>query len=1283
MMKNVLPAALIVFCVNVFSCQIIEAQSGEARPATVLAIVPDAGTSSTGIPALLTAELSQRSDLQLSERADFQSILKQHQISVSMARNDRLQLSSILKSDMMLLLSVTVKSTHRVLNMSICESQLGARLSESHFIMPAEGDNDEKKTIEVVQSCIQELEATRIRFENGVQTLVAVPPFVSKSLDTKHDGLQAALASLLEASLVTMPGVAVLALDEAASMRRELEISQAELRTGHGNPVVVDGEFRVNNENSIWLQLKLRDGDRVIREITLEEASLDEALSTLSQDACRRLLNIESSVAWKPLTREELLTVLNRRADYLTATNGFRLALPVREAAILFDPTSFRQRVSAIHDYVSMRRAGRPSDKFRSTYSAPQQLDTVTESEAATIHTELVHLRRAMKHLEFLIRNRLVNPGEAARLLEAVTQHSLYLKSLTVRKPAINGRTVWEECFWPLVETYSRLDPELRFGQLASQIRDIPPAPKRSLLLGPDKGDLDSWTAQAQFDRFINVARYHLNSGLPDVDPKESSGELWALSRFERLLTDIPHPNVPSVSIVRTITQHLPARRKRGHFTEQQIRDFYERLKPTSPVNRHYAEWGLLELDWAACKSNAATDEWKERVGQLRIELRKLLGDEPAPRYDLHVAPYSEVIVAIQRKIRPAGNPNSAKRSGRLPPANYLKFREGHTNSGAGPVKGAQHVQFVPLDVDSPWFDIIKCNDDLDVLWEFGSVAVQSAAGPNRTIFSVDLSTSDYIQHVAWDGQNVWIATALSGVVVVSPEGLRVSRFTPDNQDKSNANDGNSSKAAMLPRYVHSYKQTFHAANKYFRERSRQGTFSKHPRTLWLHAVEPGRCIVVGVYGQDGRSWIVDLALEATGAKRSLVEKSPAVQPFHMARKSDRGPAASDPEEVFAVKWSQTLNHNGKRIVLLGRSNRSGSTSIQRAPLAIDLESLDVSVFPWPTTKPGTQPNPIFLNDSQILYQTFRGAQRYDLENGEWKASPELRFPTTRPSVRSALLKLNQRIYFSGFSWAEVDFEHSAIRLLNENSLPRHWQFEHYADSAHMGPVAWNRGDRFFRIVFGEESEPAPAQSYAFVPAENREKHKAAAARLQSLGASLVTQWSQGLLTADTSKLYDWRTTITFSPGWEGDDSDLALLDDLYHLDHVVVDGARPTDAGMRFIGNLPRLQTLSLVDTSVTDQGLARLNASRYLTSLKLVPQPGNSQLTDVGLLSLKPLSRLERLTIQGSGFTAGAIPILQANRSLTSVTCIDTRISQPDIDRARKVSRTPFWIIQSSRTY
>ncbi|HEX3655675.1 MAG TPA: SUMF1/EgtB/PvdO family nonheme iron enzyme, partial [Pirellulales bacterium] len=105
-------------------------------------------------------------------------------------------------------------------------------------------------------------------------------------------------------------------------------------------------------------------------------------------------------------------------------------------------------------------------------------------------------------------------------------------------------------------------------------------------------------------------------------------------------------------------------------------------------------------------------------------------------------------------------------------------------------------------------------------------------------------------------------------------------------------------------------------------------------------------------------------------------------------------------------------------------------------------------------------------------------------------------------------------------------------------------------------------------------------------------------------------------------------------------DSDLARTAGLANLVELKLHGTATGDAGMAYIGQIPRLKLLYLHNTKVTDAGLSELDQLTNLTHLFLT----GTRTTDAGFVHLRQLTAMRHLGLQNTGLTDAGMKNLAA---------------------------------------
>jgi hypothetical protein len=100
---------------------------------------------------------------------------------------------------------------------------------------------------------------------------------------------------------------------------------------------------------------------------------------------------------------------------------------------------------------------------------------------------------------------------------------------------------------------------------------------------------------------------------------------------------------------------------------------------------------------------------------------------------------------------------------------------------------------------------------------------------------------------------------------------------------------------------------------------------------------------------------------------------------------------------------------------------------------------------------------------------------------------------------------------------------------------------------------------------------------------------------------------------------------------------------------------SKVTDAGLKELAGLKRLQSLDLSGTNVTDAGLKELAVLKSLQSLDL----GRTQVTDAGLKLLIVLNRLQLLNLSYTQVTDAGLKELAGLQSLKSLNLYRTKVT------------------------
>jgi hypothetical protein len=120
-------------------------------------------------------------------------------------------------------------------------------------------------------------------------------------------------------------------------------------------------------------------------------------------------------------------------------------------------------------------------------------------------------------------------------------------------------------------------------------------------------------------------------------------------------------------------------------------------------------------------------------------------------------------------------------------------------------------------------------------------------------------------------------------------------------------------------------------------------------------------------------------------------------------------------------------------------------------------------------------------------------------------------------------------------------------------------------------------------------------------------------------------------------------------------DAELKLLEALTKLEELSLDETEVTDSGLACLEGLTELNYLSLDETSVSDAALIHLQTLTSLKSLHL----SDTQLTDAGLETIRSLSGLEVLYLDNTQVTDAGLAHLHAMARLHQISLAGTSIT------------------------
>lgn len=571
-----------------------------------VAVIANPSIEDSGISEILTANISKDSQRTVIERGEIKRVLAEFDLFNAVLPTEsqtRIRIGRFLKADLLIFLRDVEYDQHRFLQVVISETGLGARLSRKLLA------TEEYDVLQVAGKCEKLLQTTEQRFRDGVKEVVGVLPFVSKNITHEFMPLQAAYSTLLEETLVQFPGVAVLEIDEALEIERELALAGEDRLKSRPVPGFIHGHYLVRFEDGnqvVDLNVEFRRGNST-RNFVSDNLSQAEVVSLLSRTIPTEVLkSAEDRTDF--LTDDEQFEALVRQADALALVGDYARSRSLREAALLIRPDDFVQHVRAIRDYGVASWNRIPLERLR---DGKGFVDSKKLRSEEFFDEWIRGMQSSFSHLEFLVKRDLLNVREAGLALNYVLKSSSWIRNQRHPDNGQLGGVVARQLAWPLVESGLQLDPELRAGAVTSVLS--------SLYYGSfDTDPPEGRSAFQQRDTFIKYCWDILI-----VSPSVRSGRSIAEKRtivddFERLIRAAARIDCYSPSLIQGIINGFDSYQLFRRLPLPGIKEVASRLETGTPNERIYGQWlsialareGFVRLPDGEALSEQAQSHW-------------------------------------------------------------------------------------------------------------------------------------------------------------------------------------------------------------------------------------------------------------------------------------------------------------------------------------------------------------------------------------------------------------------------------------------------------------------------------------------------------------------------------------------------------------------------------------------------------------------------------------------------------------------------------------------------
>ncbi|MCH8805788.1 MAG: carboxypeptidase regulatory-like domain-containing protein [Planctomycetes bacterium] len=1001
------------------------------------AIVTSQDLVDAPLSALLTLALLELPELDLVERDQIAVVTGELTLSTALgseAAGQRLEWGRRLSADRMLFLVQEQLGNDAFIRAVFSDTATGARLWVEFL------PYSEAKTEEVVREITVNLLRARAQFAGGVKRVIAVPDFVSKTLTHDHDHLQSQLANVLQSGLAAATGTAVLELEEARAIGRELDL-RGERAAGAISPAFVEGTIRVEgaaaqSNLAYKLSLKVTDGSGVLQSLEHDSTDLAGMVVFLRDEAAPAILKLSQEESRHLLSIERQAEMLNRRAKTFRRLGEFVHAVSLFEASLLLNPQDTDQGVRAIRAYID----------FVKPRAVPGS-HTVDPREGLRLWRErLSGWRRALGILEQLIHARRITRTQVLDLNEDLSK---VLRTLAFWFP--NNNSGWRRPTEPRL--LAEIDRELRRCTDVHRAFIVEAMPLVSKL---NEGNLAGFDVPRRAftprgaPLFSRPLYERVRTDAWKLDGRDLDRIAGILENSIDLDTEIPVQTV-----IRLIVEGTSDSDRFWAFSHDELHAFFVRLRDSKgPMNQFYGRLGLIVFEHYLSPEQERTPVavTTRRLSALRREMsvhfseafvRKRIAEiidglnpthGASGRRPISIERQADNRVAAANDSAPVANePQSRLRFGRL--HFTVRFPDGRTM----PLEDFEWADQPGYVSRQDWpIHSLRVDDQFDLFWNNWTVWLHREPGVlDRLLHDTEIR----VQNVVWDGQQIWVSTRRDGILLFSRQGRRIGRIT---------------EAEGLPP-------------------SELG--------LALHALEPGRTMAAGSFGTPPRAWCAFV---------DWTDGSVAVQVFHEAAKmfeeisaidrDARRKMEYDPQAGFVACCMREYRPGlggGRRFILIHRvelENKplvvdptNGAVGVVKIPLerTVYLRNGDRMAFDAPSShlRPG----------GKLIYRAQRGRLLSDGSRSKVLIDDE--GPVARLVVRA-----DGYVYISGRTWRRFDPETLEIEPLGAGPFSSVWPRtgRYIAMSAHFGILVWNKHGKFFRVVVDEPKQEPLVGTHRF-----------------------------------------------------------------------------------------------------------------------------------------------------------------------------------------------------------
>ena len=371
------------------------------------AILASSDVQKLGISEQLMTSLSARDGIELVDRDSLAAATRELQLSEligSQSAEERLKLGQILHADLLIFISLERSGEYETLRIAQSDTKYGCRLGLDFIFW--EPDKQQQILKQIESEIIDRVE----RLNGSIQHLIGVAPFLNKSLTQEADRLQKQIPDILQNGLTAHPGVAVLDMEEAKAIGRELTVAGSIAADGV-LPLWVEGEYEMlpaveAEPLSFRLKLTLRNARGKDEVLTYDRVELNKARELLITEVTGKILAASNASALASFDREDQAKQLAQRANALDEIGSHAAAVQLYEAAVLLEPKNVELRLKTID------AIGRWCGSITQPFDRRRLFVTTEKFEELSAQLTIAYFQ-GLEHAEYLLANKLCDANQA------------------------------------------------------------------------------------------------------------------------------------------------------------------------------------------------------------------------------------------------------------------------------------------------------------------------------------------------------------------------------------------------------------------------------------------------------------------------------------------------------------------------------------------------------------------------------------------------------------------------------------------------------------------------------------------------------------------------------------------------------------------------------------------------------------------------------------------------------------------------------------------------------